>query len=107
MMGWKLVGIEKIVYGLQSELNNGIIICFGVKYGGNMDGYTTITFPCSYKKICRVFLTPGLGNNTDWTTNNNGVVFKFYHNGSFTGTLTLTNFTVGNFYSKNWISIGQ
>ena len=89
------------------KFNNGIIICFGVKYGGNMDGYTTITFPCSYKKICRVFLTPGLGNNTDWTTNNNGVVFKFYHNGSFTGTLTLTNFTVGNFYSKNWISIGQ
>lgn len=95
------------LHTLPLVINNGLIICFGVKYGGNMDGYTTITFPCSYKKVCRVFLTPGLGNDADWTTNNSGIVFKFYHNGSFTGTLTLTNFTVGNFYSKNWVSIGQ
>lgn len=71
-----------------------------------MDGYTVITFPCSYNTRCLIFLTPGLGNNGDWTTNNGNIQYKFYHNGSFCGIITLTNFTVGNFYSKHWISIG-
>ena len=70
-----------------------------------MGGYTTITFPCSYKKICRVFLTPGLGDDANWTTEG-GIVFKYYHNGSFIGTLTLTNFTLGNFYNKSWFAVG-
>lgn len=71
-----------------------------------MDGYTTITFPCSYKKVCRVFLTPIFADNTVWTNQNGQVVFNYYHNGSFYSALTLTNFTLGNFYTKNWVSIG-
>ena len=71
-----------------------------------MDGYTTITFPCSYKKTCRVFLTTWLDKNNDWTTNKDVVTFQYYHNGSFVGLLTLTNFSLGNFYNKSWFAMG-
>ena len=43
-MVWKLVGIEKIVYGLPSDINNRIIICFGYA----VKGYTVL--PISYQQ---------------------------------------------------------
>lgn len=88
------------------DINNRLILNWGVKNGGSMDGYTTITFPHSYKTTCLIFLTPTLNNNGDWTTNNDTVLYKYYHNGSLSGTITLTNFTIGNFYTKHWLAIG-